>query len=95
MSLSFAGVKACGINLQIPKALCARSSVRTYGNLSHCVPGTLAGQITLAGEQITEALNEIARRGVARMFQNLLLFEHMTVLDNLMLGRHQHYQTSV
>ena len=29
------------------------------------------------------------------MFQNLLLFEHMTVLDNLLLGRHHLYKLGV
>jgi branched-chain amino acid transport system ATP-binding protein len=33
---------------------------------------------------------EVARAGVARMFQNIALFDTLTVLDNLMLGRHLH-----
>jgi branched-chain amino acid transport system ATP-binding protein len=34
--------------------------------------------------------HEIAARGLARTFQNVELFANLTVLDNLMLGRHNH-----
>jgi branched-chain amino acid transport system ATP-binding protein len=39
--------------------------------------------------------DSVAQRGLARTFQNLRLFLHMTVLDNLMLGRHIHFQKSL
>ena len=103
VSLNFAGVKALnGVDLKIPKgSLCAIIGPNGAGKTSlfNCVSGTYQpqqGHIMLDGIEITGgAPDDIARRGVARMFQNLLLFEHMTVLDNLMLGRHQHYETSV
>ncbi|WP_349827080.1 ABC transporter ATP-binding protein [Brevibacterium litoralis] len=34
--------------------------------------------------------HRIAKLGVARSFQNIELFEHLSVLDNMMLGRHGH-----
>jgi branched-chain amino acid transport system ATP-binding protein len=54
------------------------------------------GQILLEGVDATHAPPfRIAARGVARTFQNIALFRGMTVLDNLMLGRHVHMKTGV
>jgi branched-chain amino acid transport system ATP-binding protein len=55
-----------------------------------------AGRIVLDGADVTElAPSRIAERGVGRTFQNIALFRGMTVLDNLMLGRHVHMKSGV
>jgi branched-chain amino acid transport system ATP-binding protein len=41
------------------------------------------------------APHEIARLGIARTFQNIELFEHATVLQNLLIGRHTHRGTGL
>ena len=54
------------------------------------------GRVLLEGQDITGlAPHKVARRGVARTFQNLALFNGMTVLDNILLGRHVHMQPGV
>jgi branched-chain amino acid transport system ATP-binding protein len=48
-----------------------------------------SGRILLDGANVTHVKpSHMAALGVARTFQNIALFRGMTVLDNLMLGRH-------
>lgn len=54
------------------------------------------GRIIFEGKDITGlAPHRIAARGIARTFQNLALFDGMSVLDNIMLGRHIHMHPGV
>jgi branched-chain amino acid transport system ATP-binding protein len=54
------------------------------------------GRITLEGRDITRnAPSRIAALGIARTFQNIALFSGLTVLDNLMLGRHVRMRSGV
>lgn len=54
------------------------------------------GQMQFDGSDITRiATSEVARRGIARTFQNTELFEHETVLKNLLIGRHVHRKTGL
>ena len=52
------------------------------------------GRMMFAGQDITHLPpHRIARAGIARTFQNTELFEHDTVLQNLLIGRHVHRRT--
>ena len=54
------------------------------------------GSMTFDGEEITNiAAHDVARRGIARTFQNTELFEHETVLKNLLIGRHIHRKSNL
>ena len=63
----------------------------TIFNLVSRIYDPTDGRLTFRDEDITRVPpHEIARRGIARTFQNIELFEHASVLDNLLLGRHAH-----
>ena len=60
----------------------------------NCISGFYrpqSGSIKFMGsEVIGQSPNRIASLGIARTFQNIELFRNLTVIDNLMLGRHLH-----
>jgi branched-chain amino acid transport system ATP-binding protein len=66
-------------------------------SIFNCINGVYRpqeGSIRLGGEQLLgRSPSAIAALGVARTFQNLGLFSHLTVIDNLMLGRHHLMRT--
>ena len=54
------------------------------------------GNIEFEGESIIGMPpHNIARLGIARTFQNTELFEHGTVLKNMLIGRHVHRKTNL
>jgi branched-chain amino acid transport system ATP-binding protein len=68
-------------------------------SMLNCVSGVYRpqrGRILFEDRDVT-ALSPAARTrlGIARTFQNIALFKGMTVLDNLMIGRHTHQSTGV
>jgi branched-chain amino acid transport system ATP-binding protein len=54
------------------------------------------GRVVLEGQDITQKKpSDVAALGIARTFQNIALFSGLTVLDNLMLGRHVRMKAGV
>ena len=66
----------------------------TIFNLISRIYDVSGGRLLFEGIDITRVPpHEIAGRGIARTFQNVELFEHATLLQNLLLGQHAHRQT--
>ena len=98
VELSFAGVKALrGVSFDVgPKELFAIIGPNGAGKTSifNVISGVYRpqkGSVRFLGEDILDKQpHHIAAMGLSRTFQNIELFENLTVIDNLMLGRHQH-----
>jgi len=55
-----------------------------------------AGSLTFDGQNLLKrGADQIADLGIARTFQNIELFDHATVLQNLLVGRHRHRKTTL
>ncbi|WP_188206843.1 ABC transporter ATP-binding protein [Alkalibacillus aidingensis] len=96
ISLQFGGVKALNdVSFHIEEGeIFSLIGPNGAGKTSmlNCISGLYhpsQGSIKYKDEEITK-MKAYSRTnlGIARAFQNIALFEHMSVLDNLMLGRH-------
>jgi branched-chain amino acid transport system ATP-binding protein len=103
LSLSFGGVRAlAGVDFRVRKGSIAgligpNGAGKT--SLLNCIAGFYRpqeGRVLLEGRDVTRVPPD--RRpglGLARTFQNIALFEGMTVLDNIKLGAHCHLSAGV
>lgn len=103
LRLAFGGLQVlAGVDLSVGRGeIFALVGPNGAGKTSalNCVNGIYrpdTGRIRYAGEEVTgRQPHQIARLGIARSFQLVELFKHMTVLDNLLLGRHIHMRTGI
>ena len=96
MHLSFKGVKAvAGVSFHVDDGeLFAIIGPNGAGKTSlfnsiNQVYDPQEGDITWKGQSLMGLKpNQVADLGIARSFQNIALFPHMTVIENLLTGRH-------
>ena len=102
ISISFGGVKAVqNISFEVGKGEVFTiigpngAGKTTIFNLISLIYPPTTGRIFFEGTDLTGlAPHLVAAMGIARTFQNIELFEHATVLQNLLIGRHNHRKTN-
>jgi len=68
----------------------------TIFNLIGLIYPATSGKLFFEDREINDySPHRVADLGIARTFQNIELFEHATVLQNLLIGRHRHRRTSL
>lgn len=103
LTINFGGIKALNrVSLRVEKnqllGLIGPNGAgkTTILNIVSGIYKPSSGDILLDSRNIVGMQpHKIAEMGVARTFQNIELFKKMTVIDNLMLGRHQFLSSGV
>ncbi|MEW6137281.1 MAG: ABC transporter ATP-binding protein [Thermodesulfobacteriota bacterium] len=103
MEISFGGLRALNrVSFDVEEG-CIFSIIGPNGagktTIFNCITGIYrptGGTILFKGqEMVGKRPHQAARMGIARTFQNIELFAHLTTMDNLLLGRHIHMTTGV
>ena len=106
VSLSFGGVRALHqVSLEVnqgeitaiigPNGAGKTSLLNCISGLYHPQEGRILFYHDREYELTRMKPHQIAKLRIARSFQNIELFKHMTVLENLMLGRHVHLKANL
>jgi branched-chain amino acid transport system ATP-binding protein len=103
LSISFGGIRAVdNISFGVEKNEIFSiigpngSGKTTIFNLISGIYKPDSGTVVMEGENMVgKTPDKIAKKGIARTFQNIELFANATVMDNLMLGRHIHMNTGI
>ena len=98
IAINFGGIKAVdGVTFSIDKGEVFTiigpngAGKTTIFNMMSRIYDPTAGRLLFEGRDITRVPpHRIAGLGIARTFQNIELFEHATLLQNLLLARHAH-----
>ena len=68
----------------------------TFFNMLTGVYKPTSGTVTFLGEDVTgKPPHAITERGMGRTFQNIRLFQNMTALENVMVGRHARMKAGI
>lgn len=103
ITMQFGGLKAINdVSMQIKKgnihALIGPNGAgkTTFFNIVSGIYVPTNGHIIFNGEDITaRKAYQISKLGIARTFQNIQLFENLSALENVMVGRHTRTNESV
>ena len=103
LSISFGGLAALSdVSMEVEKGTIF-SIIGPNGagktTVFNCITGIYRpsrGSIVFSGaELVGKRPHQAAKMGIARTFQNIELFAHLTTMDNLLLGRHMHMKTGI
>ena len=103
VSIEFGGIKAVdNISFEVRKGEIYTivgpngAGKTTIINMISRIYNATSGSIHFDGKEITRIpTHHVATLGIARTFQNIELFDHATVLQNLLIGRHTHRRSNL